>query len=471
MSSLDVFDVLDIQPRGVSPNVSSQGSSMPPSKSIKPQITGMQRELYNLLGDNTPPIVVQPGTRFKDKLTSLHKPSPWTYVEFRTGSNVHLRHWVKGSKELVVHDELPLSSFEKFNQKLTLPEFNEEEYKNFMICSEDNKAEDKIEIKWNYAEVNYLFTLARRYDLRWHIIYDRYEYNKERNLEDLKEIFYKTCKQYFLSKDPDNPLIHSLDYQKEKELERKKYLQRLLSRSAAEIAEEEALIIESKKFEMTAKKTLQERESLLRLLDHPRSDKPIGQFLTSQGINQLYNNLLNDKTRKRKPDLIAPENPWMKQQQQFAKQKQQIQQNNSMVKKEMSETSSEKVEESDVAPKLNKRQKLEMQTAIKRKQESEYAEQLLQNFTNDERRSLGVIAHGEKLTPGVYLRSSKISTFKPSIQNKVSSILQELELTSRPVMPSLMVIQKYEELQKHIITLLDLKKQLDKLEADRAIVE
>lgn len=73
---------------------------------------------------------------------------------------------------------------------------------------------------------------------------------------------------------------------------------------------------------MAAKRTLAERESLLRLLDSPHSDQTITQYLTSQGMSQLYNALLADKTRKRKHDLNIPENPWMKQQQQFAQHRQ-----------------------------------------------------------------------------------------------------------------------------------------------------
>ena len=40
---------------------------------------------------------------------------------------------------------------------------------------------------------------------------------------------------------------------------------------------------------MAAKRTLAERESLLRLLDSPHSDQTVTQYLTSQGMSQLYN--------------------------------------------------------------------------------------------------------------------------------------------------------------------------------------
>ena len=150
----------------------------------------------------------------------------------------------------------------------------------------------------------------------------------------------------------------------------------------------------------------------------------------------------------------------MKQQQQFA-QHRQLQQLN-VKKSEVKE---------NLSPKKTKRQRQEMQTALKRKSESAYAEQLLKDFNSDERKALGVITHGEKLSPGVYLRSTKLSTFKPALQNKILAILQELSLPSRPVMPSFDVMERQEELLKKINTLIDLKKHVDKYEAGMSITK
>ncbi|CAI6508553.1 CIH_HP2_G0019310.mRNA.1.CDS.1 [Saccharomyces cerevisiae] len=470
MSSSDIFDVLNIKQKSRSP---TNGQVSVPSSSAanrpKPQVTGMQRELFNLLGENQPPVVIKSGNNFKEKMLSTSKPSPWSFVEFKANSSVTLRHWVKGSKELI-GDTPKESPYSKFNQHLSIPSFTKEEYEAFMNENEGtqksveseknhnenftNEKKDESKNSWSFEEIEYLFNLCKKYDLRWFLIFDRYSYNNSRTLEDLKEKFYYTCRNYFKASDPSNPLLSSLNFSAEKEIERKKYLQRLLSRSAAEIAEEEALVVESKKFEMAAKRTLAERESLLRLLDSPHSDQTITQYLTSQGMSQLYNALLADKTRKRKHDLNIPENPWMKQQQQFA-QHRQLQQLN-VKKSEVKE---------NLSPKKTKRQRQEMQTALKRKSESAYAEQLLKDFNSDERKALGVITHGEKLSPGVYLRSTKLSTFKPALQNKILAILQELSLPSRPVMPSFDVMERQEELLKKINTLIDLKKHVDKYEA------
>lgn len=473
MSSSDILDVLNIQQKSKSHGNSASppptASASTTSKAPKPQVTGMQRELYNLLGENQPPIVIQPASKFKDKPTTTTKPSPWTNAGFKANDHLNLHHWVKGSKELI-GEEAKESSYAKFNIHLRIPSFDEEDYKSFM-CINNNSNEESTENAvssskndnddWEYQEVDYLFQLCRKYDLRWFVIHDRYNYGKSRTLEELKEKFYHVCQCYFITKSPNDPLLPSLNFPKEKEIERKKYLQRLLARSAAEIAEEEALIVESRKFEMAAKKTLNERESLLRLLDSPNSDQSVSQYLTSQGMSQLYGSLLSDKSRKRKHESTVPENPWMKQQQLFALQRQQLQQMQDK-KQETQDTNQLK---------KTKRQKQEMQAAIKRKAETVYAEHLLENFSPDERKSLGVMVHGEKLTPGVYLRSSKISAFKPALQSKVVAMLQELGLSVRPAMPSYDVIQRHEELLKRITTLVDLKKHLDKLDAEKAITK
>ncbi|CCE65281.1 hypothetical protein TPHA_0K01480 [Tetrapisispora phaffii CBS 4417] len=649
MSSSDIFDVLNIQQKSKSPNVPTSSNVAKPNPINKSQVTTMQRELFNLLGDNQPSIMVgSKNNRFKEKLNKNVKVSPWTLAPFQATSTLKLNHWVKGSKELV-GKEPQESAFAKYNQHLTIPTFTEKEYLNFMTIKENhdqsminnnqkadtnvqeektlnsnnedssnknsgnkenvneslptenkedvvekfmdanesvsevldgskkptntnknengvenykmadnngvnpeaindedikqndeenleshvsvnlpdkqlnsenensieslnNNKKEKTQKEWSFKEVEYLFNLCRKFDLNWHVIYDRYNFenenndNEDRRLDDLKAKFYEISKKYFLTIRPDDPLVAQLTYSKEKELERKRYLDRLLARSAAEIAEEEALIIESRKFEMAAKKTLNERENLLRLLDSPNSNQSISQYMTSQGISQLYSSLLTDKSRKRKHMTSVPENPWMKQQNQFAQQRQRFQQMHG-IKQEGSNISTNKPNRQnttnyDISTSTNddtnmeagshgleaelnadsnmlsqsqksvtKKQKLELQIANKRKAESEYADSILQNFNKEEQESLGLKAHGEKLKPGVYTRSSKISTYKPAVQNKINIIIQELGLPLRPVMLTSKVFDKYEELSKQIVTLNDLKRHLDKLEAENFIIK
>ena len=593
MSTSDLFDVLNIQQKPKTPTKTAQTQASQETQQ-HPRTTGLQRELYSLLGDSQPPILIQKehgnifGTNgnvnvFKERLSSINnRVTPWTYAEFKPTerSRIRLRHWVraagrkekkkKSDNEENIDDnvnagdtsevEVEVSEFAKFDQKLSIPSFTEEEYTKFMEPKasndggdqslsnvddnttqerEESKSDQKdgnndskpvvnndteVETPWTYEEVKYLFDLCRRYDLRWYIISDRYDFKDvTRSLEDLKSKFYEVSKRYFQSKNVADPILTSLDFPYKREVERKLYLERLLSRSAAEIAEEEALIIEAKKFEMVAKRILDERESMLDLLDSPNPTQSVAQYMTSSGITQLYNSLLSNKSKRRKYDGVIPENPWMKQQRQQehaqmetssksgapgtqsqtgpksqTKSRSQLR-NKASVPLETGTTTTKTTNtntpsssplpsppltttststsstKADTAPpstnttRLTKKQRLERQTALKRKTEAAYVEQLLQNFNAEERQALGVTAHGEKLTPGVFLRSSRISTFKPALQNRVETVLHELKLPVRPAMPSQRVVQQHEQLLRRILTLLDLKRQLDKLGAVSAI--
>jgi DNA methyltransferase 1-associated protein 1 len=83
----------------------------------------MQRELYSLLGENTPPIVLTQN-KFRDKPTL--KAAPWNWVKFKNQARddgLVLHHWVRGQH---VPDEE--YAFAKYNQKVKVPEFTEEQY-------------------------------------------------------------------------------------------------------------------------------------------------------------------------------------------------------------------------------------------------------------------------------------------------------------------------------------------------------
>ena len=113
MSANDVLDVLNIQ------RDSQQDQQKPPRKRQRsdgpppPKLaSGMARELYSLLGPNTPPVAL-PGATYgassggiKDKMNT--KPSPWTKMPFQPlGKGPKYYHWVKGSRELLEQDTRP----------------------------------------------------------------------------------------------------------------------------------------------------------------------------------------------------------------------------------------------------------------------------------------------------------------------------------------------------------------------------
>ncbi|CDR47374.1 CYFA0S31e00958g1_1 [Cyberlindnera fabianii] len=462
--SSEILDVLNIGDHEQQPK-KKQKVEQPRAKPL----TGINRELYQLLGQNTPPVAVRNQQKFKDRLNALEKPSSWTWASFKNGSRedgLRLHHWVKGSKEVVEAADPPYK-FEKYNVHLNIPDFTEEEYAQFIaegddvmevdeseepseVKTEDNeeKAEKVPKLTWNYEETRYLFDLAKAFDLRWIVIHDRYNFqDKSRSVEDLQERFYNVCQRILIyenEKDETSAntnLISNLNFSKKKEVDRKAYLNRLLMRTPAEIAEEECLLIEAKKFEVAAKKSMTERAQLLQLLDSPQASGAISQYLTSQGLTQLYNQLMTEK-RKRRMDSPAPENPLTAlneklKQQALAKQKQ-LQQ-----------------------------EKLEQQ---RKKKENPIYTLFQKHLRPEEEQVYGLKVHQERISPGVFLRSQKTTTYKTGVQSRISSILNELGLGTKPVMITEKVAAKQDELHKAINQLLELKKQADKLDSESRIL-
>ncbi|CCH40764.1 SWR1-complex protein [Wickerhamomyces ciferrii] len=504
--SSDILDVLNIQQREAQAPKKKQKLNEPKSK-----------QLYNLLGQNTPPVAVRGQQKFKDRLNTLAKPSSWSWTSFTNGSrndDLKLHHWVKGSKEIVEATEVPYK-FEKYNNTLNIPNFTEDDYNEFIQddpiegeeeqgeqdkdkdddeiipdadsseqqkesnendkqeennkspvkeeTTDDNKIDDEkkpIEKqdkpkpiqRWDYKETRYLFDLSIAFDLKWVVIHDRYNFipNRNRSIEDLQERFYNVCQQILIHENEkeENPsnsqnsnLISNLNFNKKKEIERKNYLNRLLERSPAEIAEEESLLIEARKFEVAAKKTITERASLLQLLDSPQATGSVGQYLSSQGLTQLYNTLMTEK-RKRRIDSPAPENP-------LTALNEKIKQQNIQRQKQIQQ------------------EKLEAQ---KKKKENPISHLFQKHLTPKEEEEFGLKIHTEKISPGVALRSTKITTYKPGVQTKITSILNEMDLGKKPALLTSKVVAKQEELYKKINTLLELKRQVDKLEAESKII-
>lgn len=594
MSANDILDVLNIQ---------RDELKQPAKKKQKTAVeiqrqSGMARELYNLIGPNTPPVNLPFVGANSSKALMKMKVSPWTKRAFKPNKlnkdsdEVTLHHWVKGSKELLEQEEADKPYFfEKFNVKIDFPELvNEETYDKYMVEikerekrlreekkrrekekkeqeaiekskreqeakekekkekeakeakelkekesvsasgelqeieesaiklesetsnkeleSKESKTDDNIskdkegdsskesnqvatEAKereaneeepeeepedWTYEETQYLFELTRDFELKWPLIYDRYNYPTKRDVEDLKEQFYRICIKTLEDQPNSNPsLIESLSaYSKPRELERKQYLENLLKRTPAEIAEEESLVIEARRFELAAKKMLIERSHLLTLLDSPQTTQSVQQYQSSQGLTNLYNNLMIiDKNQKKRQlqqqqkaiasgnqDPVPPPIP--------------IAASSSFKKDRSFQTHLQQY----LAGLLKQSQNVN--PAIK--QESNAIQQLLaKRLTQKEEEAYGLHFHGsEKLNPGVILRSTqKLPGLqqKQSVLKSVNSVLQELDIPTaggtswKPVMPTRKTMTKYDELIRSVVALLDLKKGKDKLEAEIRLIK
>lgn len=356
---------------------------------------------------------------------------------------------------------------------------------------EETSKEAARERAWTYAETKFLFDLCSKYDMRWSVIFDRYqdEY-MDRTLEDLKVQMY-TLSAHLLEKRGnlnDSALIKALrSFNKEKELERKYYLTKLIHRAPTEIAEEESLVIEARKFELAAKKMLLERAQLLQLLDSPQSSASVQQYLTSQGLTQLYNSLMSaDKSRKRKAEvpvapLLGPNAIPHTQHLQMSSSANNGNNNanggtssgnGGSGNKRRSNGGQNSSGTNGGGSHNGKTTPAGSSSSSKPPSKLSEVQQLLQkNLTEEELEVYGIEIHSERIQPGVHVRSQKIASFKPSVQAKVHEILGQLGLSVKPTMPTGPVSKKFDELLYKIAHLVDLKKQSDKLLAEIELVK
>ncbi|KZT05541.1 uncharacterized protein LAESUDRAFT_726808 [Laetiporus sulphureus 93-53] len=252
---------------------------------------GISRELYSLIGPSAPTLAAQfakPRLRQKPNLGGGGRVK-WEWKSFKNGArsdSLKLSHWTKAETD--PDADYP---FAKYNIQPMAYVYSQDEYTRFL--------EDK---DWTKEETDYLFNLAREYDLRWYIIHDRYEYEggPERTLEDLKDRYLSVCRKLVRNRPragdeaTRNQLMSSLAFDKEREITRKRYIASLESRTPQQKAEEDALYVELKRLEQNERRFKRDREELLRTLLGIESGLP--------DIKEDEDGLMNGPadTRKRK---------------------------------------------------------------------------------------------------------------------------------------------------------------------------
>lgn len=454
--SHDLLDVFNV------PHSSLPAKKKPKKKTeSKRPVGAIQRELYSLLGDNTPSLQITPTSKFKQRLGSKTKPAAWKWEKFTNGARkdgLQLLHWVKGPRRA----NYP---FEQYDVKLKLPELDEELWNRLQdkksqqdvpeeqaeVKSDEEKEESEkpsesgkekpkkpdkkkwklpeIDPPFDYKETAYLFEMCNRYDLRWPIIHDRYVYSgPPRSIETLQQQFYNVChaivddenemlRKAGIMDELKNQLLSLLQYDKHKEEERKKYLERLLGRSPAEIAEEELLVIEARRFEQAAQKMLEERESLLGLLDLPSGTGNVNQYLSLAGLGQLYNTLMFGGQKKDRKNGSH----------------------------------------NTTAPQVTEK--------------SPSAQLLEDRLSSEEARAYGITIHLERILPGVSLRLSKLLQHRVAVQSRVEGVLNELGISKRPVILNKQIVERFNVLSNAIAKLLEMKKDEDRIEGAKLFEE
>ncbi|CZS98542.1 hypothetical protein WAI453_005741 [Rhynchosporium graminicola] len=479
MTSHDVREMLDLPGEAGPRPVKKQKLSAP-----RPVLKGLAREIQNLSGDNPIAIVPEIPVFRKKKFGSRKPAAKWENRGFtnsaRNGDGLVLHHWRRkaeviagsgaeeGGAEQATKPEPPLedSTFAKYNVHVNTPQYTDEQYK-LVLQSND----------WTKHETDYLLQLVQDYDLRWPVIWDRYEYQapipegdgepadnamivspKGRTMEEMKARYYAVAaammkvntKPEVMTSAEFNLLGLMEGYDPVQEENRKKFAESAFSRTIEEAKEEESLLVELKRILARSEKLNAERHDLYQLLDSPASTGAVGIYNSSAGLSGLFQQLMNaDKTKKRK-SLMGVEGVSPAPGPSGPSQQANSDRRDSNIRESISGPSG------GGAPN-NKKGPAQPQSDRR-------------VLTPQEEEIYGVKRFDRITTSGPSFRHEKIK--KPIMsksqtqQAKINNVLAELGVTTHIFMPTFAVGEAFDNLLTGVNLLLDQKKHLDKLQGE-----
>lgn len=502
MTSSDVRDVL---------NLGDGVSGLRPSKKQKiaaprPNLKGLAREVHNLGGDN--PIAIVPEvTHFKKRRFASRKPAArWEMRSFknsaRTDSDFTLRHWRRkdekqdgsdvspeqtsqGEQPQLLRDGTENSAFAKYNVQVSVPQYSEDQYQQSLQHND-----------WTKEETDYLLELARDFDLRWPLIWDRYEWNppatngeadadgdeskaivpatRPRSLEDLKARYYEVASKMMAAQKPVQYMtqpefsLHELmaHFDPQQEKLRKEFALNALTRSREEAREEESLLLEIKRILARSERFNEERRELYNRLDYPRADTDINAFKSSAGLQNLLQNLMTaDKSKKRKSlmpgDGTSP---------------------SGTAPPQTAAAASSAATAAAAAQEAGRRESTAASTgprdstgpaatptASNNKKGQQQQQQERRKLSTQEELLYGV-THHDRLGSGPTFRTERINKLfshkSNQQQNRITNVLNELDVPNKLAMPTAATTHQYEQLLAAVNSLLDARKVSDKLDAE-----
>ncbi|KAI1062063.1 hypothetical protein LB506_009800 [Fusarium annulatum] len=502
MTSSDVRDVL---------NLGNGVSGLRPSKKQKiaaprPNLKGLAREVHNLGGDN-PIAIVPEATHFKKRRFASRKPAArWEMRSFknsaRTDSEFTLRHWRRkdekqddsdvspeqtsqGEQPQLLRDGTENSAFAKYNVQVSVPQYSEDQYQQSLQHND-----------WTKEETDYLLELARDFDLRWPLIWDRYEWNppatngeadadgdeskaivpatRPRSLEDLKARYYEVASKMMAAQKPVQYMtqpefsLHELmaHFNPQQEKLRKEFALNALTRSREEAREEESLLLEIKRILARSERFNEERRELYNRLDYPRADTDINAFKSSAGLQNLLQNLMTaDKSKKRKSlmpgDGTSP---------------------SGTAPPQTAAAASSAATAAAAAQEAGRRESTAASTgprdstgpaatptASNNKKGQQQQQQERRKLSTQEELLYGV-THHDRLGSGPTFRTERINKLfshkSNQQQNRITNVLNELDVPNKLAMPTAATTHQYEQLLAAVNSLLDARKVSDKLDAE-----
>ncbi|KAJ4265400.1 swr complex subunit [Fusarium torreyae] len=502
MTSSDVRDVLNLGDGASGPRPTKKQKISAP----RPNLKGLAREVHNLGGDN--PIAIVPEvTHFKKRRFASRKPAArWEMRSFknsaREDSGFTLRHWRRkdekqegndpsqeqtgqGEQPQPPKDGLEDSAFAKYNVQVSVPQYSEGQYQQSLQHGD-----------WTKEETDYLLELARDFDLRWPLIWDRYEWNppatngeadadgdeskaivpatRSRSLEDLKARYYEVASKMMAAQKPVQYMtqpefsLHELmaHFNPQQEKLRKEFALNALTRSREEAREEESLLLEIKRILARSERFNDERRELYNRLDYPRADTDINAFKSSAGLQNLLQNLMTaDKSKKRKSlmpgDGTSPSGTAPPQTAAAA---------SAAATAAAAATQESARRESTVASTGHRDSTGPAPTpAAPNNKKGQQQQQERRKLTTQEELLYGV-THHDRLGSGPTFRTERINKLFSHKSNqqqmRITNVLNELDVPNKLAMPTAATTHQYEQLLGAVNSLLDARKVSDKIDAE-----
>ncbi|CAI2732010.1 unnamed protein product [Schistosoma spindalis] len=269
-TAIDVLDILDLNessPRksmldreAILSRAEKRKSSRPNPPPKRPD--HVPREVWGLhstLNNNLPPIMPTDNTPLYKQpkaVIGVGRVRSWQWTPFTNSArqdNLVLYHWRRESTDPEANKDY---YFARYNKHVTVPEYTTEEYETMLK-----------DIKWSEERTAHLMELAKRFDLRFIHMRDRWDCEKfpgRPSVEDLKERYYGILTQ--LDKARGTNLSQGLRYDAAHERRRKQQLSLLYGRTKDQVEEEQRLIIELRKIETRRKERERKKQDLQKLI-------------------------------------------------------------------------------------------------------------------------------------------------------------------------------------------------------------
>ena len=357
---------------------------------------------------------------------------------------------------------------------------------------------------WTKEETDYLMELCAAYDLRFVVIHDRYDWAaaqaaslpgststmlppaKNRTMEDLKARYYAICRRLIRSRistddvETRQLLLGTYAFDKQREIERKKAVARLYTRTPEQLAEEEALYVEIRRIEQNEAKYASEREELLRLLggwESLPSSSPHAVAAAGSGIASLLGS--EEETAKGRAGAGGGANKKRK--------LQVVEENGTPGVEDGASSTGTTTAPTRPSATLTSKQRAEMRQA-------QFDEmQCIVRFPSTDGATAAssrppyahLVGTASTLPPvttnpsnptsghGVYLRSSRMLAPRPNLVLKTTQTLAEGEppVGPRLIFPTAKNVEKWENLIGAVTTGLELRKQLERVNVELRIAK